>query len=234
MWVSQIAGVTSVPGGQRRGRRRAARLGEAAAGERDDRAQAQRLGDRRPQVLVRRRPSSSSRRRCERRRVAQQQVEGPGERRRRRLVAGERAGSCSWSRSSSSLIGSPSSKRAATSIERMSVALFEVRVGAPLGDLGGEQLVDLGVASACSARERVLRRRSGARAGRGSAARGEAVSSSRSAEQRPQLARARGVVADAEDGAQDHLERHRLHPRVDRELARRPASCRSRASTISR
>ena len=83
--------MTSVPAGRLEavGDERAPR--QAAAGERHDRAQAQRLGDRRPQVVLLaglERVAQAP----QRRRVAEQQVEGPGERRRGRLVAGEQQG----------------------------------------------------------------------------------------------------------------------------------------------
>ena len=64
------------------------RLGEPAAGQRDHRAEAQRLGDRRLQVglfAALERVAQAA----ELGRVTEQQVEGPGERRRRRLVPGE-------------------------------------------------------------------------------------------------------------------------------------------------
>ena len=145
--------------------------------------------------------------------MAQKQVEGPGERRRRGLVAGEQQGH--------QLVAQLGVAHRLAVLEAGGdehredvLAACEVRVGAPLGDLGGQQLVDLGHA-ALQRGERVgpaeapgeqdpkLKPRRGGL--------GEQVG-----EQRPEPRDARWV-ADAEDGAQDHLERQRLHARVDRE-----------------
>ena len=119
----------------------------------------------------------------------------------------------SWSRISESDISEPSSKRAEISIERMSSRSSRVGVGAPLGDLGGEQLVHTGDL----ARKALVGRRV-AHGGRQEADR------ARRARRRQDLGEALGelVVAlpflDAEDRAQDHLERDRLHRRVEGEL----------------
>ena len=91
---------------------------EPAAGERDDRAQPQRLGDHRAQVLV----AAGVERRASTSRVAGQQVERPGERRWRSSRGPASSSVISWSRTSRSLIAEPSSKRAWTSSEQMSRA----------------------------------------------------------------------------------------------------------------
>ena len=111
------------------------------------------------------------------------------------------------------------------------LALVEVRVGAALGDLGGQQLVDLGVAP-LQRGERVAARPKRRASRTRSCSSGEEVSASRS---REQLAQPRDApwVADAEDGAQDHLERQRLHARVDREGLADGPGCRSRGVASS-
>ena len=161
--------------------------------------------------------------------MAQQQVEGPGQRRRGRLVPGEQQ--------RHQLVAQlavahplPSSNSACISIERMSSRSSQVRRCAVLGDLGEEQLVDfaqLGLeagkhAAAAEAPQRqpehlAPRRRRFLQDG---------------GEHLPQALEPR-PAGDAEDDPQDHLQRHRLHPRVDRELGRRAARSRSRPSTIS-
>ena len=220
------------PGRQRRGRRRSASLGEAPAGERDHRPQPQRLGDRRPQVLVLALPRASragarigagwrsSRSKVQARAVAV--VSWPAS---SRVI--------SWSRSSASLIPSPSSKRASDQQREDVVALLEVA----------------GRRGARRSRRRAARRlprswRSNLRrTGRAppKRLRGEADQlrgGERGLRQRPRSSMPAQPlqprpVGDAEDDAQDHLERHRLHARVDRRTPRPAARSRSRASTIS-
>ena len=202
MWVSQIAGVTSVPGGSVKPFTRSS-LSQPAPGERDHRAQAQRLGDHRPQIGLLAGVELGPQAR-ERRGVAQKQVERPGERRRRGLVSGEQQ--------RHQLIAKLGVAHRLAVLEAGRdehredvVAACEVRVGAPLGDLGGKQLVDLGVArfSAASGSGPPKRRASSdAELQHWRGGLGEQVG-----EQRPQPRDARRV-AHAEDGAQDHLERH--------------------------
>ncbi len=185
---------------------------QAAPGERDHRAQAQRLGDHRPQVGLLAGVHLGTQAH-EGRRVAQKKVEGPGKRRRRGLVAGEQQGHelVAKLRVAHRL----AVLEAGRDQQREDVlAACQVRVGAPLGDLGGQQLVDLGQAAlqrgqrvgppeAPGEQDPQLKPRRGGL--------GEQVG-----EQGPEPGDARWV-ADAEDGAQDHLERQRLHARVDRE-----------------
>ena len=113
-----------------------------------------------------------------------------------------------------SLIPPPSSKRACISTERMSSPFFKSAFGAPLGDLGIEQVIDLFQTTLelgpGPPAETARRQADQLRAGRGGLL--EHVG-----QQRPQPLQPL-PLGDAEDDAQDHLQRDCLHPRVDREL----------------
>ncbi len=151
--------------------------------------------------------------------MAQEQVEGPGERRRGGLVPREEQGH--------ELIAKLVVAHRLTVLETGGdehredvLAIRQVWVCAPLGDLRTQQLVDFGV-STLERRERV----------RPPEAPGEQDPQLQERRRRlgeqvaEQLSQPRDApwVADAEDGPQDHLERQRLHARVDRErLADRP------------
>ena len=188
-------------------------LGQPAPGERHDRPQAQRLRSRR-------RAGTSSPAR-----LGVEPLERGGWRSSRSNVQARpvavvswpaSSSVMSWSRISASSIGSPSSKRAATSSERMS----SPRIGR----------------AARRSRSRAARRSRAAAPRSASASRAadgaisstpnwsptDEVSASRRASRSASRVAARRV-GDAEHRAQDHLERDRLHPRVQRErLARRP------------
>ena len=180
MWVSQIAGVTSVPAGSVRPSTDEL-LGEAAAGERDHRAQAQRLGDRRPQVVVlaRRRASRAGAAARSGWRSSRSKVQASAV----AVVSWPASSSViSWSRSSVSLIAPPSSNAASISIERMSSRSSRSGLRAVLGDLGVEQLVDLAAAAPRTAPSGVAA---------AEAARGEARSAASAARRsRPETVRA--------------------------------------------
>ena len=158
-------------------------LGEAAAGQRHHRAQAQRLGDRRPQVVVLARLE----------RVAQALPARAGWRSSRSKVQASAVAVVSWPASSSVISWSRSS------VSLIVLAVLEARpasasrgcrrarsrsgLRAVLGDLGVEQLVDL-LQLALEPGPRRRGRRSGGWRGRSAAARGEAVSVSTVGEHR--------------------------------------------------
>ena len=140
MCVSQIAGVTSAPGGSVA--RRPQLFSQASPGERDHRAR------RRDSAIAARRyvlvagvqlgPQA-----LQGRGVAQKQVEGPGQPGRRRLVPREQqrhelVAKLGVAHLLAVLEAGPDEHREDV------LAVREVRVLAPLGDLGGQELVDLG------------------------------------------------------------------------------------------
>ena len=145
MCVSQIAGVTSVPAGRLQAVD--VQIGcKAPSGERDDRAQAQRLGDHGAQVAILVTRIHLGRQTCERRRVAQQQIERPGERRGGRLVAGEQQ--------RDQLVAHLAVAHLAPVLEAggdeqredvlaLGAGGIRLMIGTTLGDLRQQQLVDL-------------------------------------------------------------------------------------------
>ena len=118
----------------------------------------------------------------------------------------------SWSRSSASLIAEPSSKRAPTSSDRMSSREAEIGVGAALVDLGEQDPV------------RLREHPPGAPVGRkapqavdGHPDRPRGPGGGQDPDQVAAQILPSLVVLHAEDRAQDHLERDRLHPGVQTE-----------------
>ena len=186
--------------------------GEAATGHRHDRAQPQRLRDHRTHVALAVLCADLLGQACQRGRGMREQVEGPGEGGRRRLVSGEQQ--------RHELVAQlPVAHRAAVLEARREQQREHVRAGhraaAPRGDVGQQQLVDLG-----GQRREALERRGAAEPARGEHAeadrdRGGAVEQLR---QHDAQAREPVAIGDAEDDAQDHLERDRAHPRLERQL----------------
>ena len=223
MWVSQIAGVTSVPGGSV-WPSTCSSAGEAAAGDRHHRAQPQRLGDHRPQVGVVVAAGHLLGQPLRRRRVAQQQVEAPGERGRCRLVAGEQQGHQLVAQLA--VLHRPAVLESRRDQGREDVvALLQIGIRPPLGDLR-EQLAHRPRAAAPGSGRRARGRRTARVAKPISCATGRGGLPEDPAQQLAQAAEALGI-GDPEDGAQNHLQGHRLHPRVDRGTPRRAARSRS-------
>ena len=194
------------------------RLGEPAQDADDHRPQAQRLLDRRGQVgLLAGLDLGAQPRQLVR--VADQPLDRPGERRRRRLVAGDQQGEelvvdLGVAHRRAVLVAGGDQQREDV------VALLEVVGGAPVGDLADDQLGDA-VDAAAERRDEAdpvgadrQHRHQHPRVG-------EQVEEG--AQRLAQFAQPRAAV-DAEDGLDDDLERHRLHPRAQLVgLAGRPA-----------